>query len=173
MSKSWFIVIAISLTIGLIAGYMLWGRNVEDKLDAKQLLNRAIQEVEIIESRNKDLENQLKNIQDRSKEAERLSKDNIVIQEQLKKARQDNVQLENLVTQVQNELSNVKEKIQIQEGLKTLSDDLKTRIAGLEKENEDLREILQRIGSLTRAQQADVPEESQNQNGGKSETPGQ
>jgi len=152
---------------------MLWGRNVEDKLDAKQLLNRAIQEVEIIESRNKDLENQLKNIQDRSKEAERLSKDNIVIQEQLKKARQDNVQLENLVTQVQNELSNVKEKIQIQEGLKTLSDDLKTRIAGLEKENEDLREILQRIGSLTRAQQADVPEESQNQNGGKSETPGQ
>lgn len=173
MSKSWFIIIAISLTIGLIAGYMLWGRNVEDKLDAKQLLNRAIQEVEIIESRNKDLENQLKNIQDRSKEAERLSKDNIVIQEQLKKARQDNVQLENLVTQVQNELSNVKEKIQIQEGLKTLSDDLKTRIAGLEKENEDLREILQRIGSLTRAQQADVPEESQNQNGGKSETPGQ
>ena len=161
MSKSWFIVIVTSLTAGLITGYMLWGKNAEDKLDAKQLLNRAIQEVEIIESRNKDLENQLKNIQDNSKEAERLSKENISMQTRLKKTEQDNTQLRNLLAQVQDELSKAKENIHVQEELRTISNDLKARISGLEKENGDLRNILQKIGSLTEDQQLNTPKEIQ------------
>lgn len=173
MNKSWVIVIIVALASGLIAGYMIWGKNKDDKLDVKQLLNRAIQEVEIIENKNIDLKNKLKDIKHSSVEAERLSRENISIQEQLRKAQLDNVQLKNLLTQVQDELSKVKEKIQIHEGLQTLSEDLKTRNSGLEKENEDLRNILQKIGSLTKAQQADAPEEIQNQNTGRTESPGQ
>jgi len=173
MNKSWGIVIIISLVLGLTAGYMIWGKRVEDKLDIKQLLNRAIQEVEIIENKYEDLNSKLKSIKDSTKEAERLSKENIVIREELEKAHQDNVLSQNLLTQVQAELSNVKEKIQMHEGLQSLSEDLKTRISALEKENQDLRDILKRIGSLTKAQQSGVPEEMQDQNRPKTESQGQ
>jgi len=207
-TRSSAIVIVITLLIGLIAGYAIWGKKEEKKLDVRQLLNKAMQEVDLIENKNKDLTSQLENMKDISNEMEKLSKENQDIQLQLKKAQQDNVQaeslltqakkeaetlseknrdiqqqlqkvqqdniqLENLLTQVNVELSAVKGKVHERESLQSLSEDMKIRVSELEKENQELGNILLRIRSLTGEQKMDAPEDMQQEGAGKSENTGQ
>ena len=207
-TRSSAVVIVITLLVGLIAGYAIWGKKEEKKLDVRQLLNKAMQEVDLIENKNKDLTSQLENMKDISKEMEKLSKENQDIQQQLQKAQQDNVQagslltqakketetlseknrdiqqqlqkvqqdniqLENLLTQVNVELSAVKEKVYERESLQSLSEDMKIRVSELEKENQELGNILLKIRSLTGEQKMDAPEDMQQEDAGKSEHTGQ
>jgi dynactin complex subunit len=157
--RSSIVLIAVALLCGLIAGYQIWGKKEEKKLDVRQLLSSAIQEVEVIEKENHDLKSKLESMKDDSEEAARLSAENSSLKEQLQKVQQDNTQMEGLFSRMKTELSAVKEKMQTHEGLETLSEDLKVRVSGLEKENMELRNTLQKIGSLTRDQkEADTPE---------------
>jgi DNA repair exonuclease SbcCD ATPase subunit len=170
--RSSIVLIVVALLCGLIAGYQIWGKKEEKKLDVRQLLSSAIQEVEVIEKENHDLKSRLQNMKDSKGEAERLSAENSSLKEQLQKMQQDNTQMESLFSQMKTELSAVKEKRQTDEGLQTLSEDLKVRVSELEKENQDLRSILQKIGSLTQEQKEVGAEDVLHESAGTAESTG-
>lgn len=168
--RSSMVLIVVALLCGLIAGYQIWGKKEVKKMDVRQLLNSAIQEVEVIEKENDDLKSKLENMKDSTEEAEKLSAENISLKEQLQKVQQDNTQMQGLFSQMKAELSEVKEKMQTDEGLQTMSEDLKGRVSELEKENQDLRNILQKIGSLTQGQKEADTSEGQGESAGAGES---
>jgi chromosome segregation ATPase len=200
MKNKQTLLIIIALVIGLLIGYGIFGKKKEQKLEVKQLLSRAMQEVETIEKENKELKKKLEKEKNGGEETEKLSREKQEMKAQLEKVQQNNKQLEsviarlraesaktqkikgdeklkNQITMLEKEKQVVSEQLQkiqknnqqlnamigqvkvelqqagkitkAHEELISLSDDLKNHVTELERENQDLKAILDKIGGLT------------------------
>jgi septal ring factor EnvC (AmiA/AmiB activator) len=79
-----------------------------------------------------------------------LENENQELKNKLQKMEQENTEKEGLLAQVRAELSESKKKVLQGEELKVLSDNLQGRISELEKENQDLKSVIDKISEMTR-----------------------
>jgi SMC interacting uncharacterized protein involved in chromosome segregation len=197
--KSLGTIVVLALLAGLIVGYFIWGKK-EEKVDVKDLLRKAIEQVETIETQNQSYKAELEKMKDQSKAMAGITKDNQSLKEQIQKVQQDNKdlqamiaqmkvaspesagkpaageaqkqaldlekegamlreqfekcqqenrELQGLSSQLRDALSESEKKAGEVSELKTFSETLKNRIADLEKENVEMRSVLEKIGSLS------------------------
>jgi chromosome segregation ATPase len=192
--------IVITLLIGLLLGYGIWGKKEEQKMGVKDLLGKAMQEVETIEKENQELKKKLGKSTGNGEDTEKISREKKELQQELEKAQSNNKQLQsviarmrsesaktqkikaddrlknqlsmvaqekqvvteklqkvqqenqklnNMISQVKSELDDAKGKMKAHEELIFLSEDLKSQISELTKENQELKRNLDKIGNLT------------------------
>jgi predicted RNase H-like nuclease (RuvC/YqgF family) len=161
IGKGYIIGIAGALVIGIIAGYGLWGRGKDEKIGVKQMLLKAIKEVEIIEKANKDLQSRFKKIKDNTEKVKVLLKDNEIIKRQLEDAISKKEELERTIKHIRTEASDAQRKSQEVDALKASHDKLTTQINSLEKENSELKIKLDRISTISTGQKEASKEEVQ------------
>ncbi|GBE06901.1 MAG TPA: hypothetical protein ENH31_00605 [Nitrospirae bacterium] len=148
------VVVAVTFVIGLIAGFAIWGMKKEKKVEVKQLLNTAIQEIDRIEKENKGLKRQVAKTGTDRETAARLSGENKALKEQLQKAGQ----YKDETGRIRASLAEAEKRAQKAENLKVMKDSLQQRLLELEEENHNLRSALEKIGSITQESGPVVPE---------------
>lgn len=154
------IVVAVTFVIGLIAGFSIWGMKKEKKIEVKQLLSTAIQEIDRIEKENKELKGQVAKTKTDREAAARLSGENQELQAQLQKTAQYNQQLKDETDRIRDGLAEAEKRAQKAENLEVMKDSLQQRVLELEEENHGLKSAMDKIGSITkgREQEPAAPE---------------
>jgi prefoldin subunit 5 len=167
--------VVIGFLGGLAGGYAIWKPRENAKADLRELLARAGEAADRIESSNRDLASQVDALKGNAREAEALKSEN-----QALKGRLDNAVaelqgriagLDNDVRELQSRLQQKereiaeKEKangrlrtdlaaarVQAQQGeqFKAKTEELRSRIAALEQENRELRSVIDNISEMTR-----------------------
>jgi uncharacterized phage infection (PIP) family protein YhgE len=177
MNKIFLVVMALSLAIGLLGGYRIWGVKDHGEADIKQLLEKVNEEVEVIETRNRDLAAALEAAKEDIGKSESLKTENQELKKQLQISLQEKKELENALEEVRRKESEdrrqaetekelrtlndgLKERITVLENekrdlkeLKALSDDLQGRISELEKENQELKSVIDKISDMTQREE--------------------
>jgi chromosome segregation ATPase len=82
-----------------------------------------------------------------------LEIENRELKSKLQEKEQETAEKEGLLAQVRAELSESKKKALQEEELKALSDDLQGRISELEKENQELKSIIDKISEMTQIEE--------------------
>ncbi len=159
IKKSFIVIFILIFAAGLIAGYGIWGRNGVEKIGVKQLLHKAIQEIDVIEKENQELKVELEQLKELSKETHPsvdlkprvsiLEKENQTLKDQIEKVRQNKKKLENRRTQLETDLSKAKEEAKAEE-------ELKTRLLQLEAENKELKSVIEKINTITKSEEKKV-----------------
>ncbi len=167
INRTLIIIIAAVFVAGLLSGFGIWGRKQEKEIDVKQLLYKAIEEVENIEKQNNDLKTEIdknkssikkaaeftNNQQKLADEIAGLTKDKHNLQGQVQKLKQGNESLIGEAVQLRAELSKAGQEAQVREEVKALNDELQNKIIELEDEIQNLRSTMNRIGSMTKGQE--------------------
>jgi small-conductance mechanosensitive channel len=104
--------VVLALLAGLVAGYGIWGREKEEKVDVKQLMHKAIKEIEGIQKENKELKKIHEQNRQRFEKATTLVKDNEVLQKQLQEVRQKKDELKGTLNLIKTELAEARQKSQ-------------------------------------------------------------
>ncbi len=171
-------IVALSLAAGLFGGYRIWGTKDKEPVDIKQLLQKLEEEVDLIEKKNKDLVASIEASKGDIEASEAVRKENQALKDQLQGALQEKTGLESslaesraketdavkqaereiaekegVLDQVRSELSESREKASKGEEYKLLTDDLNARISALEKENRELRSVIDNISEITQRKQ--------------------
>jgi hypothetical protein len=144
MNRNVIIMIAGAFIVGLLFGYGILGEKESKKLDAKQMINSILAEIDTLEKENQGLKARLK--EDKQSQ---IATENKALQDELEKSRKENSDLKKLLDQTKAELNQSESKIKSNEVLMSITDDLKNEISLLEKENAELKMTLETIGSLT------------------------
>jgi chromosome segregation ATPase len=132
--------------------------------DLKEQLQNSLQgkkemEIALQESRGKESEAQMqaenekepRTVNDGMKEhITMLEIENQELKSKLQEKEQETTEKEGLLAQVRAELSESKKKALQGEELKALSDDLQGRISELEKENQELKSVIDKISEMTK-----------------------
>ncbi len=151
-NRTVMIAIAVTFLVGVIAGFGIWGVKKEEKIDVKQLLTTAAEEIGNIEKENKELRGELKaTIEDRGAVA-RLNQENQALQGQLLKAEQYSRQLKDESASIRAALAEAESKAQTTDNLKAMAENLQKRVFELEQENQDLGKAMEKISSISQGE---------------------
>jgi DNA repair exonuclease SbcCD ATPase subunit len=153
--------VVLALIAGLVAGYGFWGREKEEKVDVKQLMHRAIKEIEVIQNESRELKKMHEQNKQRIEKATALVKENETLQRQLQEAQQKKDELKVRLKQINTELAEARQKSLDVDKLKELRDTLETRVATLKNENFELKTKLEQISNLSTRQEPGYQEEIQ------------
>lgn len=153
--------VVLALLAGLVAGYGIWGREKEEKVDVKQLMGQAVKEIEGIQKENKELRKTHEQNRQRIEKATTLVKDNEVLQKQLQEVRQKRDELKGTLNRIKTELAEARQKSQDIDKLKESRDALEARVAILEDDNYDLKTTLEQISDISTRQETGIQEEIQ------------
>lgn len=128
---------------------------LQNALQEKEGFERSLAEVrakeELDAEKQGEAQNELRTLHDDLKgRITTLESRNQVLTDQLQKTQRENAEKEALLAQVRGELSEARQKASREENLKALSDDLKGRISALEKENQELKSVIDNISEMTR-----------------------
>jgi chromosome segregation ATPase len=148
--------IALSFAAGIFGGYRIWGTIEKGKTDIRQLLRQLNEEVDRIESNNRELSESLEASREKINASEAIRKENQDLKDRLQKSQQENTEKESLLTQVRSELSAAKEEAVRLKKLRELAGDLNARISVLENENQELKSVIDNISEIT--QRKEVPD---------------
>jgi uncharacterized cupin superfamily protein len=144
INKLFLAIIALSFAVGLIGGYRIWGMKEKGKADIKQLLERVNEEVEVIETRNKDLAAALEAAKEDIGKSEALKRENQELIEQLQNSLQEKKGMEIALEEVSAKESEAQVQAEAEKELRTVNDGMKEQITVLENENQELKNKLQR-----------------------------
>lgn len=147
--------IALSFAAGIFGGYRIWGTNDKGKTDIRKLLGQLNEEVDRIESKNKELTGSLEASREKITASEAIRKENQDLKARLQESQQDTTEKESLLTQGRSELSAAREGAVQLKRFRELADDLNARISVLENENQELKAVIDNIGEIT--QRKEVP----------------
>jgi small-conductance mechanosensitive channel len=153
--------VVLALLAGLVAGYGIWGREKEEKVDVKQLMHKAIKEIEGIQKENKELKKIHEQNRQRFEKATTLVKDNEVLQKQLQEVRQKKDELKGTLNLIKTELAEARQKSQDIDQLKESRNALEARVATLEDDNYELKTTLEQISDISTRQETGLQEEIQ------------
>jgi small-conductance mechanosensitive channel len=153
--------VVLALLAGLVAGYGIWGREKEEKVDVKQLMHKAIKEIEGIQKENKELKKTHEQNRQRFEKATTLVKDNEVLQKQLQEVRQKKDELKGTLNLIKTELAEARQKSQDIDQLKESRNALEARVATLEDDNYELKTTLEQISDISTRQETGLQEEIQ------------
>ncbi len=153
-NKTFITIAVVAFITGLIVGYFTWGKEKERKTDVKGILNQAIQGVEAIEKENRDLKVDLERA-----EKDELAKENQTLKEQLKEAQQNSENMKNEINELRAQVAQTETKLRSEEEFREVSDNLKSRLSEMEKENQDLKLVLEKINSLIRQHATEIPQQ--------------
>jgi len=146
----------ITFIIGIVFGYNLNGGSKEKKTDVTQLLTQARTGIEQLEKENRDLKADLERVK-----KDKTRKEDSVMKDQLTKAQLDNEALTKEVSSLKAQLNKTETKLKSEGEFKVVTEQMKSRISELEKENQDLRQVIDQISSLTKQQELTAPEQPQ------------
>lgn len=161
MKKALIGAVVLSLIAGLVAGYGIWGRDKEEEVDVKQLMHRAIKEIEVIQNESRELRKTHEQNKQRIDKASALIKENEVLQKQFQEIRQKEDELKVTLKQINTELAEARQKSQDVDKLRESRDILESRVAILESENYELKTKLEQISDLSTRQEPGFQEEIQ------------
>ncbi len=136
--------IALGFAAGMFGGYRIWGTVEKGKTDIKQLMQQLNQEVDLLESKNKELTESLETSRGATNAAEAIQKENQDLKDQLQNALQEKQAWDNTLAEVrakEREAGNQSEELK---KLGATIDELKERIQSLEGENRDLMDRLEK-----------------------------
>lgn len=167
--------VVIGFFAGLLGGYAIWRPKVNGKVDIRELLTKAGEAAGRIEKRNQDLASQVEALKSNAREAETLRAENQALKGRLdnsvagfegriagldnevrnlnirlKQMQREIAEKERLNGRLQAELVAARQELLQGEKLKALTDDLQRRISGLEKENVELKSIIDNISEMTK-----------------------
>lgn len=137
-NKAVIIFIALSFIGGLLAGYGIWGTKETKEQDVGQLLKKALEGVELMQEKNRDLTAELERSKSDKKSVEGLMEETQDIKGQLQAARDELKESENKVAELNAKLAEAKQRVTA-EGERKEAD---STMSELEKENQALREQL-------------------------------
>jgi chromosome segregation ATPase len=171
--------VVIGFLAGLVGGYTIWRPKDNAKADLRELVAKVGDAADRIEKRNKDLESQVEALKSNAREAEAMKAeikalkgqlDNTVaelqgriagmdnqignLNDQLKQKRQEIAEKAAAQGRLQAELSAARQEAQQGEKLKAQTDVLQGRISALEKENLELRAVIDNISEMTKRKEA-------------------
>ncbi len=144
INKIFLVVMALSLAIGLLGGYRIWGVKDHGEADIKQLLEKVNEEVEVMETRNNDLAAALEAAKEDIGKSEALKTENQELKKHLQNSLQEKKRLENALEEIRRKESEDRRQAETEKELRTLNDGLKEQITVLENEKRDLKDRLQR-----------------------------
>jgi cell division protein FtsB len=153
-SRTILVIAIITFVVGLIIGYGVFGDKKEEKADVKQVLTGAIQDIEAMEEENKDLKADLEKAR-----RDKVARENRQLKEQIAKTQKENEGLQAEVSKLSGQVAHTGLQLEATEELRSTVESQKKRIAGLEKENQDLLVIIDTINSLTEKHDLEAPDE--------------
>jgi chromosome segregation ATPase len=167
--------VVIGFLAGLVGGYTIWRPKGNGKADIRELLTKVGDAANRIESRNRELASQVEALKGNARESETLKAENKVLKGQLdnsvaeyqgriagldnevrdlkgrlKRKEQEITEKEAMRGRLQAELSAARQEAQQGEKFKALADELQGRISTLEKENLDLKAVIDNISEMTK-----------------------
>lgn len=92
--------IALGFAAGMFGGYRIWGTIDKGKTDIKQLLQQLNQEVDLLESKNRELTESLEASRGATNALEAIQKENQDLKDQLQKAFQEKQGWDNTLAEV-------------------------------------------------------------------------
>jgi hypothetical protein len=140
----------IAFIIGILIGSGM-SENKEKKATktgVKQLLNEAIQGVERLEKEKRNLKADL----ERAKN-DKMARENKSHKEELEKMRKEKEDMQTLIRTLQGQVAHKNLQLESVE-------DKSTRIAALEKKNEELIAMLEQIKVITKGKEAETPDKT-------------
>lgn len=171
--------VVIGFFAGLFGGYAIWRPKENGKVDIRELLAKVGEAAGRIEKRNQDLASQVEVLKNNAKEAETLRAENQALKGQLdnsvagfegrvagldneirnlnnrlKQMQREIAEKESLNGRLQAELVAARQELLQGEKFKALTDDLQRRNSGLEKENLELKSVIDNISEMTKTNQA-------------------
>jgi chromosome segregation ATPase len=171
--------VVIGFLAGLVGGYTIWRPKDSEKADLRELVAKVGDAADRIEKRNQDLASQVEALKGNAREAEAMKAENQVLKgqldntvaelqgriagldnqignlkDQLKQKQQEIAEKASVHGRLQAELSAARQEAQQGEKLKALTDELQARISALEKENLDLRTVIDNISEMTKRKEA-------------------
>lgn len=171
--------IVIGFFAGLLGGYTIWRPKENGKVDIRELLAKVGEAAGRIEKRNQDLASQVEVLKNNAREAETLRAENQVLKGQLdnsvagfegrvagldneirnlnnrlKQMQREIAEKESLNGRLQAELVAARQELLQGEKFKALTDDLQRRNSGLEKENLELKSVIDNISEMTKTDKA-------------------
>ena len=152
MNKNVIIMVAGAFIVGLLFGYGILGEKKSKKLDAKQMVNSVLAEIDTLEKENKNLKAKLK-----EDGQSQIAAENKALKADLDKSKKVNQELERVLDQTKEKLNHSESKLKSNEVLMSITDDLKNEISLLEKENAELKMTLETIESLTQIEKSATP----------------
>ena len=152
MNKNVIIMVAGAFIVGLLFGYGILGEKKSKKLDAKQMVNSVLAEINTLEKENKNLKAKLK-----EDGQSQIAAENKALKADLDKSKKVNQELERVLDQTKEKLNHSESKLKSNEVLMSITDDLKNEISLLEKENAELKMTLETIESLTQIEKSATP----------------
>lgn len=171
--------IVISFLAGLFGGYSIWKPKESGKVDIPEMLAKLGEATSRLEQRNRDLVSQVEALRGNAREAESLKAANLALKGQLdnsvaklqgriagldnevrsmnarlKQKQQEIAEKERLKEQLQAELSAARQGALQGEKFKALNVDLQSRVSTLEKENSELKSVIDNISEITKRKDA-------------------
>lgn len=156
INNTLIIAVVLSLLVGLLAGYGIWGGKRDKDVDVRQLLQRVSEKVEAIQRENSDLRSMNEKNKETIEKASALVKKNENLQKQLQEADLKIERLDVTVKQISGELAQAKEQAEENGRMRESREALEDRAASLEQENYELRMKLEQISTITGRQEEEI-----------------
>ncbi len=147
INKLFIVAVLLSVAVGLVGGYEIWGKKETGKTDMKQLLKQINKEVEGVDKKNQELAAALAAAKAESEGAVMLQKEKQDLEAQLQHALQQITEKESALAELQAKAAEGEQQAEAEKELLAQSEELKVRTTILENENQDL------IGQVQKAQQ--------------------
>lgn len=144
INKVFLTVMALCIAVGMLGGYRIWGVKEKGKADIKQLLEKVNEEVEVMETRNKDLAAALEAAKEDIEKSEALKMENQELKGQLQSSLQAKNEVEVALEEIRAKEAEAQVQAEAEKELRTVNDGMKEQINVLENENQELRNKLQR-----------------------------
>lgn len=144
INKVFLAVMALCIAVGMLGGYRIWGVKEKGKADIKQLLEKVNEEVEVMETRNKDLAAALEAAKEDIEKSEALKMENQELKGQLQSSLQAKNEVEVALEEIRAKEAEAQVQAEAEKELRTVNDGMKEQINVLENENQELRNKLQR-----------------------------
>lgn len=142
-TKVIILVIVLCIAAGMFGGYRIWGTRGEGEGDIKQMLRNVEEEVVRIEQKNKDLVASIEASQKDIAASEAVNRENQELKNQLQVALQKIQGLESALADWKTKETDAQKRAEVEQGLRTVQEELKKKIAALEGGSQDLTVRLQ------------------------------
>jgi len=129
---------------GMFGGYRIWGTMEKGKKDIRQLLQQLNEEVDLLESKNRELTGSLETSREATNASETLRKENQDLKDQLRTALLEKQGWDNTLAEAQAKEREASNKAEELKKLRPTIDELNGRIRSLEDENRDLMDRLEK-----------------------------